>query len=69
MHGVREYSEGLPVELRRHEGRLVLRAFSECGNRYTDVDLLDVIEWCKNGPGSAVAPVAALVARNSGGDN
>jgi hypothetical protein len=52
MKGVREFSDGYPVELWRHErtGRLVIRAYSECGNAIVDVDLWDLIDWCHSGP-------------------
>jgi hypothetical protein len=44
LEGVREYVEGATVELWRHpkNGRLVVRAWNECGNNYTDVDLFDL---------------------------
>ena len=51
--GVREYGEGLfPVELWRTGplGRLIIRAYNECGNNYTDVDLLDILKWLEKGP-------------------
>lgn len=53
MDGVREHSEGsYPVELYREpdNGRLVVRAWNECGNNYTDVDLFDLIEWPSANP-------------------
>ena len=52
MVSVREWSEGHAVELWRDEksGRLVIRAYSECGNSATDVDLWDVLDWCRIGP-------------------
>jgi hypothetical protein len=52
MEGVREHSEGLAVELLPYgaEGRLVIRAWNECGNNYTNVDLGDLIEWLRAGP-------------------
>ena len=44
LSGVREYTEGHPVQLgRRHDGRLTIIAYNECGNNYTEVDLLDVV--------------------------
>lgn len=53
---VRELIEGEPVELWMSEtGRVVVRAFNECRNNYTDVDLLGLLEWsrnCGNEPGS-----------------
>jgi hypothetical protein len=43
--GVREYGEGDPVELWRNEtnGRLVIRAYNERQNNFTDVDLWDLL--------------------------
>jgi hypothetical protein len=56
MEGVREHGEGFPVELRRdpRSGRLLIRAFNECGNNYTDVDLGDLVGWLQSGPGRGV---------------
>ena len=53
MEGVREYMEGFPVELWRHEktGRLVIRAQNEDHNNATDVDLWDLLGWLSIGPG------------------
>jgi len=50
--GVAEYCDGLPVELWRHgpTGRLVIRAYSECGHAYADVDLGDLLGWLESGP-------------------
>jgi hypothetical protein len=47
MTGVREYSEGFPVELRRDgdSGRLVVRAINEGGHNVTHVDVLDLLNW------------------------
>jgi len=52
MTGVREYSEGYPVELVRNQAtnRLVLRAHNEGHNNVTEVDLFDVLEWLQKGP-------------------
>lgn len=51
MEGVREYGERATVELWRGEtGRLVLRAYNECGNNYTEIDLWDVMDWLSLGP-------------------
>ena len=48
LSGVREYSEGYPVEVwLREDGRVVVRAFNECGNNRTDIDLLDLLAWSK----------------------
>jgi len=51
MEFVREWSEGFPVELHRHEtsGRLVIRARSSGGNSVVDIDLWDLVDWCKVG--------------------
>lgn len=48
MQGVREHTERAIVELHRSNERLVVRAFNECGNNYTDVDLLDILDWVNN---------------------
>lgn len=50
--GVREHTEGYPVHLSRNatSGRLVIEALNECGNRTTEVDLCDLIDWCRMGP-------------------
>jgi hypothetical protein len=46
--GVREHSEGSAVELwLNRSGRVVVRAFNECGNNYTEVDLFDLLSWAK----------------------
>lgn len=48
--GVREYSEGDPVELWINtEGRVVVRAFNECLCNRTDVDLFDLLDWLRSG--------------------
>jgi hypothetical protein len=60
---VREYMDGLPVELWRQpplakwphgdgSQRLVIRAYNEGGNAYTDIDLADLIVWLQNGAGN-----------------
>ena len=43
--GVREYVEGDPVELWRSDdtGRLVIRAYNERRNNFTEVDLWDLL--------------------------
>jgi hypothetical protein len=47
---VREHSEGDTVELWvNRNGRLVIRAFNECHNNHTDVDLADLLEWLQTG--------------------
>jgi hypothetical protein len=50
MAGVAERCEGLPVELWRSDnGRLMVRAYNECGNNHTDVDLWNLIDWLQRG--------------------
>jgi hypothetical protein len=45
---LRELSEGEPVELWMSEtGMVVVRAYNECGNNYTDVGLLGLLEWSR----------------------
>ena len=44
LNGVRELTEGEPVELwLSNEGRAVVRAWNECGNGYTEIDLLSLL--------------------------
>ncbi len=52
MIGVREYTEGqFPVERTRSaSGRLVVRAYNECTNNHTDVDVWDLLDWFRFGP-------------------
>jgi hypothetical protein len=52
MCGVREHTEGYPVQFARNDktGRLVIIASNECGNNVTEIDLFDLIEWLKLGP-------------------
>jgi hypothetical protein len=48
LAGVREHCEGMAVELwLGRSGRVVVRAYNECGNNCTDVDLMDLIAWAK----------------------
>lgn len=56
MTGVRELNEGLPVELWRDDatGRLVLRAYNECGCNATDVDLGGLLSWLSVGHGKVL---------------
>lgn len=45
---VREINEGSPVEIwLGSSGRAVVRAYNECGNNYTEVDLLDLLDWSR----------------------
>jgi len=51
LPGIREYGEGEPVEIwLRGNGRVVIRAWNECGNNHTDVDLFDLLDWCRSNP-------------------
>jgi hypothetical protein len=50
LEGVREYNEREPVELWVRAGRVILRAFNECHNNHTDVDLRDLLTWLQAGP-------------------
>lgn len=50
LSGVREHVEHEPVELwLNRSGRIVVRAFNECLNNYTDVDLADLVGWMRSG--------------------
>lgn len=50
MDGVREYSDGLPVELWRLDtGRLVICAKNEGGFAGTAIDLGDLVDWLRHG--------------------
>lgn len=65
MDGVREYMDGETVELGRSEisGRLVVRAYNECGNNFTEVDLFDVVAWLRTGfPDNCAEPdIGAII--------
>ncbi|MCS3496510.1 hypothetical protein ABIF63_002554 [Bradyrhizobium japonicum] len=62
MDGVREHGEGFPVHLMREQnsGRLLIRAFNESGNNYTDVDLGDLVQWLRFGPKAGVLGIAEI---------
>ena len=46
LGGVREYCEGGSVELwLNSDGRAVVKAYNECGNNYTAIDLRDLLDW------------------------
>ena len=47
LAGVRDSTDGDPVELRRDSetGRLMIVAWNECHNNVTRIDLFDLIEW------------------------
>lgn len=50
LTGVKEYVEGLDVELVSGPltgGRLAIRALNECGNNETIVDLWDLVDWLR----------------------
>jgi len=42
---IREYAEGMAVEIITRNGRVVIKAYNEAGFNCTEVDLLDVLEW------------------------
>lgn len=42
---IKEYVEGLPVEVLEVDGHLVVQALNEGGNNGTRVDLIDVVNW------------------------
>lgn len=42
---IREYSEGLPVDIDEEKGRPVLKAYNEDGYRAVRIDLQDALEW------------------------
>jgi hypothetical protein len=45
---VRELTEGAPVELSMSAaGEVVVRAYNECRNDYTEVDLLALLNWSR----------------------
>ena len=51
LAGVREHTDSAPFELWvRPCGRVVVRSFNECANNYTNVDLVDLLEWFRSGP-------------------
>ena len=52
LDGVREYSEGQPVELWFDEvtGRLVIIARNGGGYDCTNIDLHDLLNWLRSGP-------------------
>lgn len=46
LGGVCEYNEGEAVELwLNSDGRAVVKAYNECGNNYTAIDLRDLLDW------------------------
>jgi hypothetical protein len=59
MIGVREYCEGMAVELWRdgQSGRLVIKAWNEAGHNSTEVDLCDLIHWLSLGSGEGMLGV------------
>lgn len=55
LNRVREHGHGEAVELwRTLNGRLVIRAYNECGNASTYVDLWDLLEWLQTGSGTGL---------------
>ena len=49
LETVRELTEGEPLEIWSRSGRIVVRAFNECGHNYTEIDLMDLLGWARNG--------------------
>lgn len=47
MDGVREYAEGMVVELVEEDGRPHVVAFNQGGYDSTAVDLLDLVAWLR----------------------
>jgi hypothetical protein len=48
LEGVREHTEHDLVELWLNKaGRIVVRAYNECHNNFTDVDLVELFDWAK----------------------
>lgn len=45
--GIREYAEGIVVEIGPRKDRLCVIAYNEAGCCQTNVDLLDVISWVR----------------------
>jgi hypothetical protein len=67
LPSVREYGEGAAVELWRNvNGRLVIRAYNDCRNNITDVDLLDILDWLRAGQGAGVVAHENAGASNRG---
>jgi hypothetical protein len=59
---VRELTEGEPVELWIGEtGKIVVRAYNEGRNNYTEVDLLGLLSWSR-GYGGNVGGIPAVCA-------
>lgn len=50
--GVREYVEGSSVLLVRNQqnGRLMIRAYNEGGQNFTEIDLFDLLSYLREGP-------------------
>ena len=55
LEGVREHNEHEPVELWLSPlGRVVIRAYNECRNNITDVDLADLLDWLRSGSAESI---------------
>jgi hypothetical protein len=52
LNNVREHTQRDPVELWLSRGRLVVRAYNECGNNSTDIDLIDLLDWTRSSAGA-----------------
>jgi hypothetical protein len=56
MEGVREYSEGFPVELWRDDAeRLTIIARNQDGFDCTSIDFLDLVSWLQRGSGKLLS--------------
>lgn len=50
LEGVRELTEREPVEIWINaDGVIAVRAYNECRNNYTEVELAGLIEWTRSG--------------------
>lgn len=46
LPSVREYVAGEAVEIwLKRSGRIAVRAYNECGNNFTEIDLIDLLDW------------------------
>lgn len=63
LEGVREYNECEPVELWIRAGRIIVRAFNECRNNHTDVDLVDLLGRLQSTAETAEVAISLLLQR------
>ena len=62
LDSVREITEGEPVELWLNDsGHVVVRAWNECGNAYTEIDAIALMGalrgWTSRGDATEIAPL------------